>query len=66
MVSRKGRSKDYDIHKRKFIFDTYHKHIDNLALIEIARMLGYEHSVSLCNMRNSRWWAELEDQRAKE
>ena len=61
MIVRKGKSKDLSEAKRKFIFETYYKHIDELALIDIARMLGYDNSVSLCNMRKSKWWNQLKN-----
>ena len=60
MRVRKGNSKDLSENKRRHIFDTYQKHKEDLAQIEISRMLGYNQGVSLCLMKKSKWWAELE------
>lgn len=65
MQSRLGNSKDLSAERRIEIFNTYQKYKNKKPLTEIAKMLGYTHSIGLHTFRKTKWWKELEDEQRR-
>ena len=65
MRVRKGRSLDHSEERRLEIFNTYHANCDEMADIEIAKMLGYETGVSLSYFKKTKWWNSLLNERTE-